>query len=139
MRAFSKFCRLIVSIEFPPLGPHCITITAYDTAKDCPAGGRGVLDSEVAGEALSVPHASGTVTGSSTAICLCLSSEAGSVGDLVACPLPAQPDHRGDGEGATAACAAIHWAGALQSSIASGDLSFGLASVGAKHGSVVCG
>jgi len=60
--------------------------------------------SEVAGEALGVIHASGTVTSSSTAICSCLSSEAGSVGGLVACPLSAQSCLWGDGEGATAAC-----------------------------------
>jgi len=135
MRAFSKFCRLIVSINFP------FRSAAPSTNKRPPttAEGRwGVLGwataSEVAGEALGVPHASGTVSSSSTAICSCLSSEAGSVGDLVACPLPAQSHHGGDGEGASAACRPVDGAGALQASVAVGDLSFGLAWVGAKHG-----
>ena len=69
--------------------------------------------SVVAGEALGVPHASGTVTGSSAAVLLILSSSTGSVGVLVSNPLPAQTHHRGDGECTSTACAAIHWACAL--------------------------
>ena len=94
--------------------------------------------SEVAGEALGVPQTSATVCSSSTAICSCLGSEAGSVGNLVSCPLPAQSNHWGDGEGAAAACRPVDGAGAFQSAVTLGDLSFGLSCVRAEHGRSVC-
>jgi len=139
MRAFSKFCRLIVSIEFPPLGPAAITITLYHTAKARGHPPPALLCSVVTGEALALPDASGTVTRCLASVLAILGSGTGSVGVLVSNPLPAQSNHWGDGEGASAACAAIHRAGALHSISAAAECADGLVSVGANHGRLVCG
>ena len=96
-----------------------------------------MVDSEVTGEALCLPDASGTISSSSATICLCLLSEASSVGDLVTCPLSAESCLWCDGEGATAACSPIQWAGALQSAIASVECAEGLPGVWSEHG-VMC-
>lgn len=110
-RALSKFCRLIVSINFGFARPPASTKKPLG---DCLGGMVGwATASVVAGEALLCPHASGTVTRCLPAIFFVLCRCSLGVGVLVSYPLPAQPHHRGDGEGAAAACAAIHRAGAL--------------------------
>jgi len=138
MRAFSKFCRLEGPIGFRSAAPS--TNKPPLTTARGGEGREGVVGwataSEVAGEALTLPHARATVSSSSATVCLCLLLVCSNDGGQVFHHVSAQSHHGGDGEGATAASGSVNGAGALQSAVSLGDLSFGLASVGAKHWSV---
>lgn len=59
--------------------------------------------SEIDCQALSLPHARATVTGSSDTVCLCLPSVCLPQGVFIAHPLATQPSYRGQGHAAAAA------------------------------------
>ena len=91
-------------------------------------------ESEAAGERRMTHPLLQTVAGSGDTVSACLLCKAAGVGVLVTNPLATQPNHGGDGEGATRTSTAIHRAGAFQCAVSLGDLTFGLAGVRTKHG-----